>query len=184
MSTAPPPPLYFYGRDEYILTLIQLIERGHYRAVASHIIIHGPGGIGKTSIATTLLHHSDVKALFHEHIHFASCEAANSESVLIEVLASSLNLSPGLKDALTGIIQSIREASRPILLILDNFETCWFSDRRYEIHQVLKHLATLNNLTLLVTMRGNEEPPDIRWERLPELGVLSIDDARKLFIDI
>jgi hypothetical protein len=125
-----------------------------------------------------------MKALFHERIYFTSCEAVNSESVLLEVIASSLNLSLGSKDMLNNITRSIREASKPVLLTLDNFETCWFSDRRYEIHQVLKHLAALNNLILLVTMRGNEEPPEIRWERLSELGVLSTDDASKLFMDI
>jgi tetratricopeptide (TPR) repeat protein len=184
MSTTPPPALFFYGRNEYVLHLVQLIKRGQERALASRLIINGPGGIGKTSIATALLHHPDIKALFTDRIYFASCEAVSSETLLVEAIASSLSLGEVPGDMLSKIISFIRSASCPVFLVLDNFETCWSSDRRREIHLVLKHLATLDNLTLLLTMRVRDEPPEIRWERLPELTVLKLEDARKLFLDI
>jgi hypothetical protein len=178
----PAPSPFFYGRDEYVSSLIQLIKFGRERENGSRLIIHGTGGVGKTSVATALYHHPDIKALFSEHIYFSSCEAANSESLLLRVIASSFNLEQA-KDVLGSVLLFIREAGHPIFLILDNFETCWSSDRRYEVHAVLKHLVALANLTLLLTMRGKDHP-EIRWERVPELGVLTLTDAQKLFANI
>jgi len=183
-SPTPPPVQFFYGRNEYITSLVRLIKSGQERAFASHMIINGPGGIGKTSIATALLHHPDVKALFSKHIYFASCESAISESIFLEVMASSFGIKSSSKDVLNDIVQFIQEASSPVFLILDNFETCWLGDQRFEIHQILKQLVALENLTLLLTMRGKDHPPEIRWEKLPDLPMLSLDDARRLFVDI
>lgn len=183
-SLTPPPSLFFYGRNEYLLNLVQLIKVANDRAAASRIIINGPGGIGKTSLATALLHHPDVNVLFSEQQYFVSCETAITEALLLEAIASSLGIQAGSNDLLGVVVGFFKKVSSPLLLVLDNFETCWFSEQRREIHQVLKQLVNLGHLTLLLTMRGNHEPPEIRWERLPELPVLSLPDARKLLADI
>jgi len=183
-STTPPPPSFFYGRNEYILNLVELIKRGQERSFGSRITIKGPGGVGKTTVAIALLNHPDIKSLFMDRIHFASCEAAASESLLLEAIASCLGLSKGSNDILSRITESLQGSFRPVFLVLDNFETCWFSDRQFGTLQVLKRLADLRNLTLLLTMRGRDEPPEIRWKEVPELGTFTLENARELFIKI
>jgi predicted ATPase len=181
--TSPAPSSFFYGKAEFVSNLIHQIKLGQERGIGSRSIIHGAGGIGKTSVAIAVLHHPEIKALYAEHIYFTSCEAAVSESLLLKAIASSFNLKHA-KNIMNSVLLFIREASSPVFLILDNFETCWFSDHRYEIHQVLKQLAALRNLTLLLTMRGGVHPSEIKWERVPELNVLALSDAQKLFVDI
>ncbi|KAJ7061104.1 hypothetical protein C8F01DRAFT_1138931 [Mycena amicta] len=75
----------------------------------------------------------------------------------------------------------------PILLILDAIDRAWKPHiNRNDVEDFLSLLADIQHLTLLVTLRGNERPRQIKWTRpfLPALKPLAKDAAQATFLDI
>ncbi|KAJ7698560.1 hypothetical protein B0H17DRAFT_323450 [Mycena rosella] len=69
-SVLPPVPKIFHGRHselEQIVTTVQVVP--------SHMVILGPGGMGKTTLAIATLHHPEVISKY-ERRYFISCESA------------------------------------------------------------------------------------------------------------
>ncbi|KAJ7127970.1 hypothetical protein C8R44DRAFT_873739 [Mycena epipterygia] len=85
------------------------------------------------------------------------------------------------------IVKHLAVKSFPILLVLDNFKTPWEPiPTRSKMDAFLSVLADLPNIAILVKMRGQERPLNIRWTRpfVSALKPLSRAAAHKTFIDI
>src|SRR5271154_1606563 len=54
----PTAPLNFFGRDDFVASAISDLETGVRKIPPARLAILGPGGIGKTSTALTILHHT------------------------------------------------------------------------------------------------------------------------------
>ncbi|TFY82060.1 hypothetical protein EWM64_g1957 [Hericium alpestre] len=67
----PAKPQIMHGRSDIIDQIIAAIVQNSHARVA----ILGPGGIGKTSVALTVLHHEAVQCRFKDACYFFSCEA-------------------------------------------------------------------------------------------------------------
>ncbi|KAF8632745.1 hypothetical protein AX17_004766 [Amanita inopinata Kibby_2008] len=83
-------------------------------------------------------------------------------------------------------LHDVLSASENMLVVLDNFETPWneFGNRTH-IHGVLKDIASLDNVTLIITTRVTVLPSGVYWQSfLPDdiLSPLDIPSARAIFL--
>ncbi|KAJ7620689.1 hypothetical protein DFH06DRAFT_1305936 [Mycena polygramma] len=180
MSMLPSEPKIFHGRDSELSEIFQLFSQGSPR-----IAILGAGGMGKTTLARTVLHHAQITTKYEEHRHFVACDSTTTKVELAALIGAHIGLKPG-KDLTRAVVQHF--SSRPAsLLILDNLETAWEPlECRKEIEEFLSLLTDVEHLALIVTMRGAERPAKVAWTHpfLPPLRPLEQDAARQMFIDI
>ncbi|KAJ7153424.1 hypothetical protein C8R43DRAFT_1106678 [Mycena crocata] len=175
----PSAPQIFHGREPELQELIALLLQDSAR-----VAILGPGGIGKTSLAKSMLHDPDITAKYHDR-WFVSCDSAGTVEELAFAIGSVLGLE--LSGKLSKKVVKHLTTRSNCLLVLDNFETPWEpAATRSKVEEFLSVLADLPHVTLVVTMRGQERPEKIRWTRpfIAPLEPLHYDAAHKIFIDI
>ncbi|KAJ7726114.1 hypothetical protein B0H16DRAFT_1332374 [Mycena metata] len=176
----PAEPKIFYGRESELAHILKLFNQGTPR-----IAILGAGGMGKTSLAQTVLHHEQIITKYHGNRLFIACDVASSKVELAALIGAHLGMKPG-KDLSRAVVQHFSDGP-PSLLILDNLETAWeLAESRKTIEEFLSLLTDITNLGLMITMRGAERPAKVQWTRpfLLPLQPLSQDAAQKMFIDI
>ncbi|KAF8196241.1 hypothetical protein K438DRAFT_1760418 [Mycena galopus ATCC 62051] len=178
-SMLPSKPKIFHGREHEMDHILKLLTQQSPR-----IAILGGGGMGKTSLARAVLHHSDISSKF-EHQFFVSAEAATTSVELAALIGLHLGLNPG-KDLTKPVIHYFSK-KEPSLLILDNLETIWEPiQSRGVVEEFLSLLTGIEHLALMITMRGAERPAKVQWSHpfLLPLQPLSDDAARQTFIEI
>ncbi|KZO96446.1 hypothetical protein CALVIDRAFT_459676, partial [Calocera viscosa TUFC12733] len=180
LAEIPPAPVVFHGRTNLVDSIVELV----CRSATCRIPLLGPGGIGKTSIAATVINNRRVKAKYGRRILFVSCEGLVTAEGILNVLATCLHVPPGsesLRSVLTCLL-----SQGCTLLVLDNLETAWDSSDKVNVEQLLGKLAELSSLSLLVTMRGAVRPAGVDWADTcaDPITPLSLDAARQLWISI
>ncbi|KAJ7121538.1 hypothetical protein C8R44DRAFT_736331 [Mycena epipterygia] len=172
-------PKIFHGRQSELGDIVTILSQE-----SSHIAILGPGGIGKTSLARAVLHHSEIAAKY-EHRFFIAADSAVTGIELAALTGSHLGLKPG-KDLTKAVVEFLSRGP-PCLLVLDNLETSWEPlESRSRVEEFLSLLTDVPHLALIITMRGAERPGKVRWTRpfLDPLNPLSHAAARQTFIEI
>ncbi|KAJ7029649.1 P-loop containing nucleoside triphosphate hydrolase protein, partial [Mycena alexandri] len=176
----PAEPKIFHGRDAELADILKLFGQDSPR-----IAILGAGGMGKTSLARTVLHREEITAKYHENRFFVACDTTSSQVELAGLIGAHLGIKPG-KDLTRAVLQHFSDCP-PTLLTLDNLETLWEPvESRNQIEEFLSHLTDIPGIALMITMRGAERPSKVQWTRpfLVPLQPLAKDAARKMFIDI
>ncbi|KAJ7880154.1 P-loop containing nucleoside triphosphate hydrolase protein, partial [Mycena leptocephala] len=173
-------PQIFHGRDNEVKDVVDtLLQDG------SRVAILGPGGIGKTSLARAVVNHACVVEKFQQR-YWVSCESAPSVGDLVSSVALALGMEIYGGGISNAIIQTLT-ATGTCLLVLDNLETPWEArETRSQVEGFLALVADIPHVSLLITMRGQERPLNVRWTRpfLPPLAPVSDIAARQIFSDI
>ncbi|KAJ7744845.1 hypothetical protein B0H16DRAFT_1422376, partial [Mycena metata] len=180
ISMLPAEPKIFHGRESELADILE-----HFRQDTARIAILGAGGMGKTSLAQTVLHYHEIIIKYQENRLFVACDTASNKVELAGLVGAHLGMKPG-KDLTQAVIYHLSDGP-PTLLILDNLETAWEpAESRKEVEEFLSLLTDIASLALMITMRGAERPSKVQWTRpfLPPLEPLVQEAARKMFIDI
>ncbi|KAF8208368.1 hypothetical protein K438DRAFT_1521875, partial [Mycena galopus ATCC 62051] len=195
----PPPHRIFYGRQPFVDDIVHLLENPS----TSRVCITGPGGMGKTSLALVVLQSLRVKQTFlSEHMFWVPCVEAQSADMLRRILYTQLRVTADSYMSLDLLIEELNASTnqyselnastekepelnalpaRRRLLLLDNFETPWFSSDQAQVNIILSQLAALPHVSLLVTMTSGFPPSDnVEWHH-KELSSLDKGAASEIF---
>ncbi|VDB84620.1 unnamed protein product [Peniophora sp. CBMAI 1063] len=176
----PPAPAIFHGRSEEVHHAVNLIL---YQAPA-RVALLGPGGIGKTSIALSVIHHRRVTERYGEHRYFMSCEAVTTAEGVLQGLAKIFGLKPdgGIDATPMNVLLSHLVTQPALVLCLDNLETPWDVDGP-GVEDLLENIANISRVTLIVTIRGTKRPQRVSWTLpfLPPVEPLALESALRIW---
>ncbi|KAH7918329.1 hypothetical protein BV22DRAFT_1200013 [Leucogyrophana mollusca] len=175
----PPKPSMFFGRDGLVRDAVESLNTQH------HVLLVGPGGIGKSSIAKAILNEDTVVARFKDRRFFVRFDDINASQVTYGAFIGRIAGVLGLRSNLLSSVKTSLATSEAFL-VLDNAET--FQDAAsdtdsYRIAEAIDELGSLPSVTMMLTTRNRRVSMNLRYATI-DVPALAANAARQAFTEI
>ncbi|KAF8346318.1 hypothetical protein F5887DRAFT_1061292 [Amanita rubescens] len=136
LAAMPSPLAHMFGRDDVVADIVRILTT-HDKP---RVVIHGAGGMGKTSVAVS---------------------AMEDKTMATRYDAKSSLLGSDTGDPLGDLISGLEASKDPRIMLLDNFETAWSLPEDLtnygciSVEAIIDRLAAIPHLAILITIRAN-----------------------------
>ncbi|KAH7922641.1 hypothetical protein BV22DRAFT_642183 [Leucogyrophana mollusca] len=174
----PPPgrPPMFFGRDDLVRDAVESL-------ILQHVVLVGPGGIGKTSIAKAILNEHSIIAQFQDRRFFIGFDNIDASQITFDTFIGRIADALGVKSAGLSSIRTYLATSN-ILIVLDNAET--FQDAvsgADRISEAIDDFGALLPVRIVLTTRNRRVSTNLR-RTIIDVPALDLGAARETFTQI